>query len=52
MLERNEFAVLLVADQGRTRAADQTLQTIVDEVVTLGHVVVNADTLSDDRSSP
>ena len=50
MLERHEFPVLLVADHERKRAADRTMQRIVDELVELGHVVVNADTLADGQA--
>jgi arginine decarboxylase len=47
MLERHEFPVLLVAARARKNAADRTLKRIVDELILLGHVVVDADTLSD-----
>ena len=50
MLERHEFPVLLVADRERKRAADRTLERIVHELETLGHVVVSAETLSDGRA--
>ena len=50
MLDREEFPILLVADRERRCAAGLTLQRIVDELVSLGHVVVDAESLSDGRS--
>jgi arginine decarboxylase len=47
MLERHEFPVLLVAGPQRRWTATQTLRRVVDELVTLGHRVVEAETLSD-----
>jgi hypothetical protein len=44
------FPVLLVADRERKRAADRTLQRIVEELGALGHVVIDAETLSDGRA--
>ena len=50
MLERHEYPVLLIADRERKRAADRTLERIVEELVGLGHVVLDAETLSDGRA--
>ncbi|HTX45289.1 MAG TPA: Orn/Lys/Arg decarboxylase N-terminal domain-containing protein [Solirubrobacteraceae bacterium] len=50
MLERRQFPVLLVAGLQRQRAAGRTLQRIVDELEALGHVVIDAETLSDGRA--
>jgi arginine decarboxylase len=50
MLERHEFPVLFVAGPQRRRAASQTLRRIVEELVVLGHRVVEAETLTDGRA--
>jgi arginine decarboxylase len=50
MLERHEFPVLFVAGPKRRAAASETLGRIVDELVDLGHHVVEAETLSDGRA--
>jgi arginine decarboxylase len=50
MLERHEFPVLFVAGRKRRHAASETLSRIVDELVDLGHRVVEAQTLSDGRA--
>ncbi len=50
MLERHEFPVLFVAGPQRRRAASQTLRRIVEELVVLGHRVVEAQTLTDGRA--
>jgi arginine decarboxylase len=50
MLERHEFPVLFVAGPQRRRTASQTLSRIVDELVVLGHRVVEAQTLTDGRA--
>ncbi len=50
MLERNEFPVLFVAGTQRRRTASQTLSRIVEELVVLGHRVVEAQTLTDGRA--
>jgi arginine decarboxylase len=50
MLERHEFPVLFVAGPKRRGTASQTLSRIVDELVDLGHRVVDAQTLSDGRA--
>ena len=50
MLERHEFPVLLVAGRRRRSAASETLGRIVDELVDLGHRVVEAETLIDGRA--
>jgi arginine decarboxylase len=50
MLERRQFPVLLVAGVERKRAAGRTLERIVGELELLGHVVVEAETLSDGRA--
>ena len=50
MLERRQFPVLLVAGLERKRAAGRTLERIVGELELLGHVVVEAETLSDGRA--
>jgi arginine decarboxylase len=50
MLERHEFPVLFVAGSRRRRTASQTLGRIVEELVVLGHHVVEAETLTDGRA--
>jgi arginine decarboxylase len=50
MLERHEFPVLFVAGRKRRHAASETLGRIVDELVDLGHRVVEAQTLIDGRA--
>jgi arginine decarboxylase len=50
MLERHEFPVLFVAGPKRRRAASQTLNRIVEELVELGHRVVETQTLTDGRA--
>ena len=50
MLERHEFPVLFVAGPKRRRAASQTLNRIVDELLELGHRVVETQTLTDSRA--
>jgi arginine decarboxylase len=50
MLNRHEFPVLFVAGPQRRRTASQTLSRIVEELVTLGHRVVEAQTLIDGRA--
>jgi arginine decarboxylase len=50
MLERHEFPVLFVAGPQRRRTASRTLRRIVDELVVLGHRVVEAETLTDGRA--
>ena len=50
MLERHEFPVLFVAGRRRRSAASETLGRIVDELVDLGHRVVEAETLIDGRA--
>jgi arginine decarboxylase len=50
MLERHEFPVLFVAGPQRRRTASQTLRRIVDELLMLGHRVVEAETLTDGRA--
>ena len=50
MLERHEFPVLFVAGPQRRQTASQTLSRIVEELVVLGHRVVEAQTLTDGRA--
>jgi arginine decarboxylase len=50
MLERHEFPVLFVTGPQRRRTAGQTLSRIVEELVGLGHRVVEAQTLTDGRA--
>jgi arginine decarboxylase len=50
MLERHEFPVLFVAGPQRRRTASQTLTRIVEELIVLGHRVVEAETLTDGRA--
>jgi arginine decarboxylase len=50
MLERHEFPVLFVAGPQRRRTASQTLGRIVEQLVLLGHHVVEAETLTDGRA--
>jgi arginine decarboxylase len=50
MLQRHEFPVLFVAGPQRRRTASQTLSRIVEELVALGHHVVEAETLTDGRA--
>jgi arginine decarboxylase len=50
MLERHEFPVLFVTGAQRRRTASQTLSRIVEELVVLGHRVVEAQTLIDGRA--
>jgi arginine decarboxylase len=50
MLERDEFPVLFVTGPARRRAVSQTLDRIVEELVGLGHRVVEAQTLTDGRA--
>jgi arginine decarboxylase len=50
MLERHEFPVLFIAGPERRHTASQTLSRIVEELVDLGHRVVEAETLTDGRA--
>ena len=50
MLERKEFPVLLIAGLERRRAAGRTLRRMVEELETLGHAVVEAETVRDGRA--
>jgi len=50
MLERHEFPVLFVAGPKRRRAASQTLNRIVEELASLGHRIVETQTLTDSRA--